>query len=60
VAFIFRAAAVTMPDGTVVESVTWDHTDGVQHTRDLVTCSFMIPIGPFSGYRADFVGYFIR
>jgi hypothetical protein len=59
VAFVFQAAAVTAPDGTVVESATWDNADGVEHNQALVTCSFIIPIGPFTGYTADFVGSFI-
>ena len=58
-AFVFHAAAVTSPDGVVVPDVTWDHSLGVANNHELVTCSFMITIGPFAGYRADFIGYFI-
>jgi hypothetical protein len=58
-AFVFLAATVTAPDGTVVESVTWDTSQGVEHNHELVTCSFVIPIGQLTGYRADFVGFFI-
>ncbi|SDI98586.1 hypothetical protein SAMN05192558_104195 [Actinokineospora alba] len=59
VAFVFFASSVTAPDGTVVENVTWDHSQGVDRNRDLVTCGFVIPEGPFIGHAADFVGYFI-
>lgn len=58
-AFNFHASALTAPDGTVVEFATWDHTQGVERNHELVTCSFVIPIGPFTGYRADFVGFFV-
>ena len=59
VAFSFHAASVTDPDGVVVESVTWDNSDGVEQNHELITCSFVIPIGPLTGYTADFLGYFI-
>lgn len=59
VAFNFHAATVTAPDGAVVESVTWDNAQGVDNNKELVTCSFTIPIGPFAGFTADFVGFFI-
>jgi hypothetical protein len=59
VAFIFRAATLTAPDGTVDEAETWDNTAGVRLNHELTTCSFVIPIGPLTGYRADFVGYFV-
>jgi hypothetical protein len=59
VAFSFHAATVTAPDGTIESSTTWDNTEGVEHNHELVTCSFIIPIGPLTGYRADFEGYFI-
>ena len=58
-AFAFHAVTITAPDGTVVESDTWDNTRGVARNRDLVTCSFVIPVGPFAGHRADFVGFFV-
>ena len=58
-AFVFLASTVTDPDGNVVESVTWDTTQGVEHNQELVTCSFDIPIGPFAHHTADFVGFFI-
>jgi hypothetical protein len=57
--FSFHAASVTAPDGTVVESETWDNTSGVERNQDVVTCSFVIPIGPLTGYTADFVGFFL-
>jgi hypothetical protein len=59
VAFNFHASSVTAPDGTVVENVTWDNTQGVERHHELVTCSFIIPIGPFTDHRADFVGFFV-
>jgi hypothetical protein len=59
VAFNFHAAAVVAPDGTVVESVTWDQSQGVDNNHELVTCSFVIPIGDLKGYRADFEGFFV-
>ena len=58
-AFVFHASAVAAPDGTVVEEVTYDHTQGVARNHELVTCGFIIPIGVFEGYRAEFVGYFV-
>jgi hypothetical protein len=59
VAFVFHAVTVTAPDGTVDEGETWDNTAGVRLNHDLTTCSFVIPIGPLTGYQADFVGYFV-
>jgi hypothetical protein len=58
-AFTFHAAAVTAPDGTVVESVTWDTSDGVDNNHELITCFFIIPIGDLTGYTADFIGFFV-
>jgi hypothetical protein len=58
-AFNFHAATVTAPDGTVVESATWDNTQGVERNQVLVTCSFIIPTGSFTGYVADFEGFFV-
>lgn len=59
VAFVFHAVTVTAPDGTVDEAETWDNTAGVRLYHELTICSFVIPIGPLTGYRADFVGYFL-
>ena len=58
-AFDFHAAAVTAPDGTVFEPFTWDHSQGVAQNHELITCSFIIPIGDLAGYRADFIGFFV-
>ena len=58
-AFTFHASFVTAPDGTVVEEVSFDNTQGIDRNHELVTCSFIIPIGPFTGYTADFVGFFV-
>jgi hypothetical protein len=58
-AFTFHASFVTAPDGTVEEEVSFDDTQGVAHHHELVTCSFIIPVGPFTGYTADFVGFFV-
>lgn len=58
-AFNFHAASVTAPDGTVVEDLTWDQSQGVERNHMLITCSFIIPIGPLTGHRADFEGYFV-
>ena len=58
-AFVFQAATVTSPSGAVVEDLSWDFSQGVDNSRSLVTCSFVIPIGDLAGYRADFIGYFI-
>jgi hypothetical protein len=58
-AFTFHATTVTAPDGTVVESETWDNTHGVERNQELVTCSFIIPIGPLAGHRVDFEGFFV-
>lgn len=59
VAFVFRGVTLTAPDGTVDEAESWDNTAGVQQNQDLITCSFVIPVGPLTGYQADFVGYFV-
>ncbi|HEU0304211.1 MAG TPA: hypothetical protein VFR32_06495 [Gaiellaceae bacterium] len=58
-AFNFHAAAVIAPDGTVVERLTWDYAQGVEQNHELVTCSFIIPIGPLTGYTATFDGFFV-
>ena len=58
-AFVFLGAAVIAPDGTVYEPFTWDSTQGVTNNNDLVTCSFIIPIGDLTGYRAEFYGFFV-
>ena len=58
-AFVFLAAAVTFPDGTVVDDATWDNSQGVARHHDLVICSFIIPIGDLAGAEATFTGYFI-
>ena len=57
--FSFHAASVTAPDGTVVESETWDHASGVEQNHEVVVCSFVIPIGPLTGHTADFTGFFV-
>lgn len=59
VAFVFHAVTVTAPDGTVDEAESWDNTQGVRSNHELTTCSFVIPVGPLTGYQADFVGYFV-
>jgi hypothetical protein len=59
VAFVFHAVTVTAPDGTVDEAETWDNTAGVRRNHRLITCNFVIPVGPLTGYLADFVGYFV-
>jgi len=58
-AFTFYAASVIAPDGTVVSSLTWDYSQGVDVSRELVTCSFIIPIGDLTGYTATFTGFFV-
>lgn len=58
-AFVFHAATVTAPDGTVDQAASWDNTEGIRRTHELITCGFVIPIGPLTGYQADFVGYFV-
>jgi hypothetical protein len=58
-AFTFHAATITAPDGTVVESDTWDNSAGVGRNHDLVVCSFVIPIGPLAGHTAEFEGFFV-
>lgn len=58
-ALSFHASTVTRPDGTVVEEVSYDNTSGVDRHHDLVVCSFVIPVGPFAGFTADFEGFFI-
>ena len=58
-AFTFYAASVIAPDGTVVQPLTWDHSQGVDVGHELVTCSFIIPIGDLTGYTATFTGFFV-
>lgn len=58
-AFVFHAAAVVAPTGELVDEFTWDHSHGVANNHELVICSFIIPIGDLTGYRADFIGYFV-
>lgn len=58
-AFTFHASFVTAPDGTVVEEVSFDDTQGVVHNHELVTCRFTIPIGVFKDHTADFIGFFV-
>ena len=56
--FSVHSITVTDTEGNVVESESWHHRDGVDRSRDLVTCSFVIPVGPFTGYTASFEGFF--
>jgi hypothetical protein len=56
--FSVHSITVTDTDGDVVDSETWHHSDGVDRNRELVTCSFVIPVGPFTGYTATFEGFF--
>ena len=58
-AFNFHSTTITDPNGTVVEALTWDHTQGVDRNHDLVTCGFIIPTGPLAGHRAEFTGFFL-
>ncbi len=58
-AFVFHAAAVILPDGTLVDAFSWDNSQGVTLHHDLVTCSFIIPIGDLTGAEATFTGYFV-
>lgn len=57
--FAFHATTITAPDGLVVEALTYDHSAGVDRAHDLVTCGFVIPVGPLAGHRADFTGFFV-
>ena len=50
---------ITDTNGEIVESDTWDNTKGVKRTHELVICSFIIPEGPFAGFTAAFVGFFV-
>jgi hypothetical protein len=56
--FSVHSVTVTDTDGAVVESESWHHSQGVDRNRELVTCSFIIPVGPFTGYTASFEGFF--
>ena len=56
--FSIHAVTVVSPDGSAVESETWRHTEGVNRHRELVTCSFVIPVGPLAGHTALFEGFF--
>ena len=50
---------ITDTNGEIVESDTWDNTKGVKRNHELVICSFIIPEGPFAGFTAEFVGFFV-
>lgn len=58
VVFSVHSVTVIAPDGTVVDSETWHHSEGVDRNRDLVTCSFIIPVGPYTDHEARFEGFF--
>jgi hypothetical protein len=58
-AFTFHAVTITAPDGTVIESDTWDNSAGVRRNHDLVVCSFVIPIHSLAGHTAEFEGFFV-
>ncbi|MEO5704922.1 MAG: hypothetical protein ABIZ52_07635 [Candidatus Limnocylindrales bacterium] len=59
VAFVFFAADVIAPDGTVIEQFTWDHSQGVDGPFEMVTCTFIIPVGGLAGSEANFYGFFV-
>jgi hypothetical protein len=59
VAFVFRSSTLTAPDGTVDQAESWDNSSGVRQNRELITCGFVIPIGPLTGYEAEFAGFFV-
>ena len=54
-----HSITVTDTDGAVVDSESWHHAGGVERNHDLVTCSFTIPVGPFTGYTASFTGFLV-
>src|SRR5688572_12953091 len=56
--FSVHSITVTDTEGDVGDSESWHHSDGADRNRDLVTCSFVIPVGPFTGYTASFEGFF--
>ena len=56
-AYNFHSNTVTAPDGAVV--VSWTDTQGVEQNHELVTCSFIIPQGPLTGYTASYEGFFV-
>ena len=58
-AFVYFGVILTAPDGAVDESLSWDQTLDVAQHHDLIGCSLFIPVDPLTGYRADFVGYFV-
>jgi hypothetical protein len=58
-AFSFHAATVIAPDGTVVESESWDTAFGVAHHQEPVVCGFTIPVGPLAGHTAELTGFFV-
>lgn len=59
VAFSVHTITVVAPDGSVVESETWHHGEGVGRIHELVTCSLIIPVGPLAGHMAQFQGFFV-
>lgn len=59
VAFVFHAVTLTDPEGNIDEGESWDHSAGVARNHELMTCGFVIPVGPLAGYQAEFVGYFV-
>lgn len=58
-AFSFHATSVTAPDGTVVDSESWDTSFGVAQHQEPVVCGFTIPVGPLAGHVAEFTGFFV-
>jgi hypothetical protein len=58
-AFTFHATTVTAPDGTVVESESWDTSFGVAQQQEPVVCGFTIPVGPLAGHTAELTGFFV-
>lgn len=58
-AFTFFAATVTAPGGEIVEQFSWYRDQGITQNHELITCSFIIPVGELTGYSADFIGYFV-
>jgi hypothetical protein len=58
-ALTYHALTLTAPDGAVVDSETWDQSQGVERNHELVTCGFVIPVGPLTDHEVELVGFFL-
>lgn len=55
-AFVFHGVTMVSPDGTVQ---VVEGTNGQVRNQHIVTCSFVIPVGPNAGKTVYFTGFFV-